>query len=58
MMNCKEAVQLISQGQERKLSLVERVGLQLHLLICRGCRATERHFDFLRAAARRIGTPE
>jgi hypothetical protein len=58
MMNCKEATQLISQSLERKLSMVERLGLKLHVLVCAGCRASERQFDFLRAAARRIGTPE
>jgi predicted anti-sigma-YlaC factor YlaD len=58
MMNCKEATQLMSQNLERKLSLVERLGLHMHLVICKGCRATERHFAFLHAAARRIGTPE
>lgn len=57
MMNCKEATQLMSQDLDRKLSLVERLGLKLHLLICKGCRATGRHFAFLHAAARRIGTP-
>lgn len=58
MMNCKEATQLISQGLERKLSLVERLGLKLHVLVCTGCRASERQFEFLRAAARRLGSPE
>jgi predicted anti-sigma-YlaC factor YlaD len=58
MMNCKEATQLMSQDLDRKLSLVERFGLQLHLLICKGCRATERHFAFLHTVARRIGTPQ
>lgn len=57
-MNCKEATQLLSQNLERKLSWFERLGLRLHLVVCRGCRATERHFAFLHAAARRIGTPE
>lgn len=57
MMSCKEATQLMSQDLDRRLSPVERLGLKLHLLICRGCRATERHFAFLHAAARRIGTP-
>lgn len=55
MMSCKEAAQLMSQDLDRKLSLVERLGLQLHLVICQGCRATERHFAFLHAAARRVG---
>lgn len=57
MMSCKDAVKLLSESQERPLRLAERVDLRLHLFICRGCRATRRHFDFLRAAARRIGTP-
>lgn len=57
MMNCKEASQLISQGAERKLTRFERFGLWLHLVICKGCRATERQFDFLRTVARRIGNP-
>lgn len=58
MMSCKDAVKLMSEGQERPLRLVERVDLRLHLFICRGCRATRRHFDFLRTAARKFGTPD
>ena len=58
MINCKEATQLISQGQERTLTLAERMALKLHVLICAGCRASERQFEFLRTAARRIGSPE
>ncbi|MEW6165483.1 MAG: zf-HC2 domain-containing protein [Pseudomonadota bacterium] len=58
MMNCKEATRLMSQELEHKLSFGTRLGLRLHLLICRGCRATERHFAFLRTAARRIGSPQ
>jgi hypothetical protein len=50
MLSCKEATQLISQGMDRRLSLAERIGLHLHLLICRGCRATEAHLLFLRNA--------
>lgn len=58
MMSCKDAVKLMSEGQERHLHLLERLDLRLHLFICRGCRATRQHFDFLRAAARKIGTPD
>ncbi len=58
MINCKEATQLISQGQERTLALAERLALKLHFLFCAGCRASDRQFEFLRAAARRIGSPE
>lgn len=58
MMNCKEATQLMSQNLERKLALAERLGLKLHLVICKGCRATGQHFRFLHSAARRIGMPD
>jgi predicted anti-sigma-YlaC factor YlaD len=57
MMSCKEATHLMSQDLDRHLSRMERFGLWLHLLVCKGCRATERHFAFLQAAARRISTP-
>lgn len=50
MLSCKDATQLISQGLDRRLSLPERMGLRLHLLICRGCRATEQHLAFLHDA--------
>jgi hypothetical protein len=58
MMSCKDAVKLMSENQDRPLRLPERLGLGLHLVICRGCRATRRHFDFLRAAVRKISTPD
>ncbi|MBU0752864.1 MAG: zf-HC2 domain-containing protein [Gammaproteobacteria bacterium] len=50
MLSCKDATKLISQGLDRRLSLVERMGLHLHLLICHGCRATEKHLVFLHEA--------
>lgn len=58
MMNCKEAVALMSEGQDRTLTLSERLVLRLHLFICRGCRATRRHFQFFHTAAHRLGTPK
>ena len=53
-LSCKEATRLMSQAQDRELSLGERAALQLHLAICRGCRAVSRQFDFLRRAIRRL----
>lgn len=58
MMSCKDAVKLMSQEQDRSLSLSERLGLRLHVFICRGCHATQRHFEFLRTVAREISTPK
>jgi hypothetical protein len=52
--SCKEASRLMSQAQDRQLSLGERASLQFHLAICRGCRAVNAQFAFLRRAVRRL----
>ena len=53
--SCKEASRLMSQARDRELSLGERAALQLHLAICRGCRAVNAQFQFLRRAMQRLG---
>jgi len=53
--SCKEATRLMSQSQDRELSLGERAALKLHLAICRGCRAVSDQLEFLRRAVRRLG---
>lgn len=55
MLNCKEATELISQAQERRLGPGERLGLRLHLLVCAGCANFRRQLVVLRAACRRLG---
>jgi hypothetical protein len=52
--SCKEASRLMSQAQDRPLSLGERVSLRFHLAICRGCRAVNAQFRFLRRAVRTL----
>lgn len=52
--SCKEASRLMSQAQDGGLSLGERASLQIHLAICRGCRAVSAQFEFLRRAVRRL----
>ena len=53
MRSCKEISVLLSEAQERKLSLAEQWVLRLHLLVCDGCRNFRRQLGFIRAAARR-----
>lgn len=53
MLNCKQASELMSQGQDRDLSLQERVSLRLHLLVCHGCRNFSAQLQVMRAACRR-----
>lgn len=37
MMNCHEATRQMSESQERPLSMIERMSLKLHLMMCSGC---------------------
>lgn len=55
MLNCREATQLMSEGQDRSLTWRERSALRLHLWICSGCTNFRRHLDFLRRACQRLG---
>jgi hypothetical protein len=52
-LSCKEATRLLSQREDRKLALGERVALRLHLALCRGCRAVSEQIPFLRRALAR-----
>ncbi|KRH99917.1 zf-HC2 domain-containing protein [Curvibacter sp. PAE-UM] len=54
MLNCKQATQLMSEAQDRKLALGEQLPLRLHLFMCVGCRNYGRQLDFLRAATREL----
>ena len=53
MLSCRETSELLSQAQERRLGLRERLGLKLHLMLCDGCANFSRQLDFIRAAIRR-----
>ena len=50
MYSCKEASRLISDAQERPLSLVEKFSLYIHLLICESCVNYNKHLKFIRKA--------
>lgn len=55
MMTCKQATELMSQGQDRPLSFYERLRLRVHLLICRGCSNYNKHLGVIRTAMKRLG---
>lgn len=60
MLTCRQATELLSQELDRPLSLPERIGLRLHVLICHGCSNYRRQLRVLREACRRFsggGTP-
>ena len=37
MLNCHDATRLMSESQERRLSIFERLSLKFHLMMCSGC---------------------
>jgi len=47
---CKQASRLVSEGQDRKLGLRERIGLRWHLWMCGSCRRFEQQLLMLRKA--------
>jgi len=49
-LTCKEASHLLSQGEDRRLALGERIRLRLHLGICDACTNFSRQVQTLRKA--------
>ena len=49
--NCREAVRAQSDALERPATLGARLGLWLHLLMCKWCRRYGQQIRFLRTAA-------
>lgn len=50
-LTCREAARLQSEGLDRPLTLWQRIGLRIHLFLCKWCRRYGKHLRFLRAAA-------
>lgn len=50
MMNCKQATQLISESQDRALSLPEKLALKMHVMMCAGCKNFSLQVPFLSQA--------
>lgn len=48
MLNCKQATELMSMRMDKELTMPQRMGLRLHLMMCKGCRNFSRQMDFLR----------
>lgn len=49
--SCREATRLQSEAMDRPLSLRKRIGLRLHLMLCRWCRRYGKQIGFLRSVA-------
>jgi len=49
--SCRDASRLQSESLDCELSLAKRIGLSMHLLICKWCRRYGKQIRFLRDAA-------
>lgn len=58
MLNCQSATRLVSEAQERRLSVPEKMGLNVHLMMCSGCRNFSHQIPFLRQAMRAFAQGE
>jgi len=57
MLSCKDVTRLISDSMDRSLPLGKRIGVRLHLMICRFCARYERQLLLIRDTVRRIADP-
>lgn len=51
MMNCQQATRLLSDAQERPLSIKQRAALKFHVMMCSGCRNFGTHMGSIRTLA-------
>jgi predicted anti-sigma-YlaC factor YlaD len=58
MLNCQSVTRLVSEAQERRLSVSEKMGLKVHLMMCSGCRNFSQQIPFLRQAMRAFAQGE
>lgn len=58
MMDCKTATALMSAGMDRPLETPERLNLQVHTLMCTGCRNYRKQLNVLREAAKQMAHGE
>ena len=55
---CKEVHRLVSEGMDRDLSLVERLRMRLHLVVCDACTNFNGQMDLIRRAMQRLSIPD
>ena len=54
MLTCKNATRMLSEAQDRELVLSEKMQLEMHLALCKGCRNYRKQMKFLRQTCRRF----
>ena len=52
MFNCKAVTRMVSESLDRKLPFYQRMGIRMHLLMCKLCSRYRRQLLFLRETIR------
>jgi len=48
--NCREVTELVLAAEDRRLGVVERLAVRLHLRICQACPKFQRQVELMRQA--------
>jgi len=52
-LNCREVTALVLAGEDRRLSLGERIGVRLHMMVCKACPRFAQQVVLMRRALNR-----
>ena len=58
MLACRDVTQLISRSMDTSLPIGKRIGVRIHLLMCRFCARYERQLLLIRRTVRRLVAAE
>jgi len=54
MLSCRDVTELISQSMDTSLPIGKRIGVRVHLLMCKFCARYERQLLLIRETLRRL----
>ncbi|MDX1814381.1 MAG: zf-HC2 domain-containing protein [Thermodesulfobacteriota bacterium] len=58
MLSCRDVTRLISRSMDTSLPVGKRIGVRVHLLICRFCARYEKQLLLIRETVRRVAAAE
>lgn len=58
MLACRDVTQLISESMDTSLPIGKRIGVRIHLLMCKFCARYERQLLLIRETVRRLVAAE
>ena len=56
MRNCLEMTRLISEGQDRPLTKIEKMEISFHTMMCVGCKSFQKNSNILRELTQQHNT--